>query len=63
MDIAKLSTNLAMYDLQSDVGIQMLSNNLDVAKEQGQEFVEMIDKAALERSVNPDIGANFDMQV
>lgn len=63
MDIAKLSTNLSMYDLQSAVGIQMLSNNLDVAKEQGQEFVKMIDKAALERSVNPDIGANFDMQV
>ncbi len=63
MDVAKLSTDLSMYDLQSAVGIQMLSNNLNVAKEQGQEFVEMIDKAALERSVNPDIGANFDMQV
>ncbi len=63
MDIAKLSTNLAMYDLQSDVGIQMLSKNLDVSKQQGEEFVEMLNRSQLEQSVNPNIGANFDMQI
>jgi len=36
---------------------------MDTNEALGQGLVQMIDSAAMERSVNPSVGANFDMTV
>lgn len=63
MDIAGLSTTLSTINLQSKVGTAMLDKTMDTNEALGQGLVQMIDAAALERSVNPAVGANFDLRV
>ncbi len=63
MDIAGVSTALANISTQSKVGTAVLSKAMDTNEELGAGLVQMIDSAAMERSVNPDVGANFDMSI
>jgi hypothetical protein len=63
MDIASLSMNLAQSNLMSNVGTAILAKSIDQAQVNGNTLDELIDSAALERSVNPDIGANIDIRI
>ena len=63
MDIAGLSMNLAQTQLLSNVGTAVLSQSLDQTMNLSANMVEMLDAAAMERSVNPDIGGNIDIMV
>ena len=63
MDIAALSTNLANMDLMSKVGTAVLSKTMDTNEVLGAGLVEMIDAAAMERSVNPGVGEIIDVRV
>ena len=63
MDIAGLSMNIAQTNLLSDVGTAMLSKSLDMAETMGASLTELLDSAAMERSVNPDLGANIDISI
>ena len=63
MDIAGLSMAMATNNVQSQVSTAVLSKSMDSLEQMGQGLVEMIDAAAMERSVNPGIGANFDLRV
>ncbi len=63
MDIAGVSTALSNVSLQSKVGTAVLAKALDTEEELGHGLVDMIDSAAMERSVNPNVGSNFDMLV
>lgn len=63
MDIAGVSTALANISTQSQVSTAVLDKAMDTNKELGEGLVQMIDSAAMERSVNPAIGANFDMRI
>ena len=63
MDIGQISTNLSMMNLQNNVGVAMLSKQMDTAEELGQGMVNMIDSAVMERSVNPHIGQNIDLSI
>ncbi len=63
MDIAGVSTALSNVSLQSKVGTAVLAKALDTEEELGSGLVDMIDSAAMERSVNPALGSNFDMSV
>lgn len=63
MDIADLSMDLSAISTTSKIGTAVLSKALDTNEALGQGLVEMIDAAAMERSVNPAVGANFDMWV
>lgn len=63
MDIAGLSMSLATNDIQSKVGIAMLSKAMDANESLGAGLVEMIDAAAMERSVHPELGANVDIRI
>lgn len=47
----------------SDYGIAMLSKSLDAAEISGEQLTQMIDSAAMEHSVNPNVGANFDVYI
>lgn len=63
MDIARLSMGLSTGKIQNQVQIAVLSNALDMNEVLGQGLIQMMDAAAMERSVNPDVGANFDMRI
>ena len=62
MDIPALSMALSQNKILNDVGVALLSKSLDNMQEQGAALVESIDSIP-ETSVNPDIGANFDIRV
>ena len=63
MDIAGLSMNMAMMDVQSQVGIKMLSKAIDMGEELGAGVVQMVDASAMERSVNPAVGGSIDIRL
>lgn len=63
ISIAQLSTSYNNSALVKAVGEQMLAKTMDMNKQMGQGIVNMIDSAAMERSVNPSVGSNFDISV
>ena len=63
MDIAGLSTALSMSSMQSQISVAVLSHELDTSRELGAGLIEMIDSAAMERSVHPELGGNVDVRV
>ncbi|MCR5425606.1 MAG: YjfB family protein [Lachnospiraceae bacterium] len=58
-----LSVSLNTSNTINDYSVKMLAKTMDVNEQMGQNLVNMIDSAAMERSVNPSVGANFDMTV
>lgn len=63
MDIAGVSMALANINLQAQVGTQVLDKAMDTNEALGAGLVQMIDSAAMERSVNPQVGANLDVRI
>lgn len=63
MDIPGLSMALAQTNVQSDFSVMMLSKAMDVGETLGEGMVNMLDAAAMERSVTPYIGGNIDLTV
>lgn len=63
MNIASISMAMAQTNSLSQVGVAVLGNAMEANEIAGQGIVNMIDSAALERSVNPAVGSNFDMVV
>lgn len=63
MDIASLSMGLAQSKLITDVGTAMLAKSFDQAAQTGEAITELVDSAAMERSVNPSIGGNIDLYI
>lgn len=63
MDIAGVSTVLSNVSLQSQIGTAVLSKAMDTNEALAEGLIELIDSAAMERSVNPAVGSNFDMYV
>jgi len=66
MNISNIgSTSMALTGSNSlsKIDIAMLSKALDANEIAGNGLLNMIDAAAMERSVNPAVGSNFDMSV
>ena len=63
MDIAGLSMALSQVNTMNDVGIAVLSKQLDMNESLGQSMVAMMDRSMMEQSVAPHIGSNFDMSI
>ncbi len=63
MNIGNVSMALAQSSSLSDVGTAVLGKSLETAEQNGNGLLKMLNSAALERSINPSIGANFDMVV
>lgn len=58
MDIAALSTSMAMTDVANQASIRVLSMSLDNLETSGDGLRKM-----MEMSVNPGLGANIDVSV
>lgn len=63
MDVARLAMSMSQADLLQKVGIAVLDKQLDMSREVGAELMEIMDSAAMELSVNPAVGANFDVRI
>lgn len=63
MDIPELSMAMSASQTNSAFGVAMLSKSLDAMAVVGDQITDMMDSAAMERSVTPSVGANFDMYV
>lgn len=63
MDIAGLAMSLKEVSTMSKVSTAVLSKALDTNEALGEGLVQMLDAAAMERSVNPAVGGNFDVSV
>ena len=62
MDIPSLSMALSQNRILTDVGVAMLSKNLDTMEAAGQNMIAGIESVS-ETSVNPNIGSNIDISV
>ncbi len=58
MDIAALSSGLAMTQANSDIGVAMLSKQLDLVEDMGNGMQKM-----MEASVQPNLGQQIDISV
>ena len=63
MDIASVAMAMTHASSLSKIGTAMLDQAMGTNQTLGQGLVDMIDSAAMERSVYPHIGSNFDMVV
>lgn len=63
MDIAGLSMSLAQVELGGKIGTAVLDKTMETNEELGAGLLQMIDAAAMERSVNPAVGGNFDFKI
>ena len=63
MDIAGLSMAMSTNQVQTQVSTAVLSKSMDTLETPGQGMVAMIDAAAMEQSVNPHVGGNFDVRI
>lgn len=63
MDIAGMSVALSQANLQTDIGVAVLGKAMDTTEVLGSSMVQMIDAAAMENSVTPHLGSNFDMRL
>lgn len=61
MDIAGVSMALSQIELKGDIGTAVLSKAMDANESMADGIVRMIDKSAMERSVNPSVGSNVDL--
>ncbi|MBO6298478.1 MAG: YjfB family protein [Lachnospiraceae bacterium] len=61
--IIAASVNLAQRSNMGDIGTAVLGKALDSQETAGAGLIKMIDAAAMERSVNPNVGGNFDISV
>ena len=63
MDIAAVSMSLANVNLTTQVSTAMLDKVMNSNEELAGGLMEMIDSAAMERSVYPHVGGNFDIRI
>lgn len=63
MDVAGLSSALANVSTQNQVSTAVLAKAMDTNEALGVGMIEMIDAAAMENTVTPWIGGNFDARV
>ncbi|MDE7188306.1 MAG: YjfB family protein [Lachnospiraceae bacterium] len=63
MDIAALSVAMSTVNTQSAYGVAMLSKSLDQVSSMGDQITGMMDSAAMELSVNPNVGSNIDIRL
>ena len=63
MDIAGISMALSQVQMGSQVGTAVLSKAMETNEELASGLVQMINSAEMERSVNPNVGGNFDVRI
>ena len=63
MGLVNMAVNFKQATNMNDISTAILAKAIDTGRDMGQGVVELLDSAAMERSVNPAVGSNFDMSV
>lgn len=63
MDIPGLSMELAGISAMSKITTSMLDKTMDTNEVLGEGLIKMMDSVAMEHSVNPLVGTNFDLRI
>lgn len=63
MDIAGVSMALADIDVMTKVSTAVLDRAMESSETLAAGMIEMMDAAAMERSVNPSVGSNLDLRI
>ncbi len=63
MSLVNMAVNFKQAMTMNDISTAILAKTLNTSKDMGQGMVELIDSGAMELSVNPSVGANFDVSV
>lgn len=63
MDIGAISMSVSQAELGSRVSMAVLDKTMETEELLGDRLVQMLDGAAMERSVNPAVGGNLDIRV
>lgn len=63
MDIQALAMTLSQIKTQSDVGTAVLGKVLDTNEAMMGDVIKMMDRSAMELSVNPGVGSVIDVSV
>ncbi|MDE6254156.1 MAG: YjfB family protein [Lachnospiraceae bacterium] len=58
MDIAALSADFSLADVNTDIGIAVLNNSLELIDDMGEGMIKI-----MESSVNPELGQNVDLRI
>ncbi len=63
MDIGALSSVGLSSAMNNEIGVSVLKMAMDSDDKTANAMQKMLDSAAMERSVNPSVGGNFDVSV
>lgn len=63
MSIEALSMAMSQSELASNVSLAVFKMAKDTVEQRGQQMTKMIDSAALERTVNPNVGSHVDIKL
>ena len=63
MDIAALSMGISQADVINNVETAVLAKSLDTLKESGAGLIDMMNRSAMERSVNPERVSHIDITI
>ena len=63
VDIPTLATGMAQSKVMDAVGTKVMDMALDTMESEGAGVINMIERSAMENSVYPNLGGNFDMSV
>lgn len=63
MDIAGMSMGISNARATTEIGTAMLAKSLDMMETVGAGVINLIERSAMENSVNPGIGGNIDIMV
>lgn len=63
MNITGLPMSVSVPQTVNAFSVAMLSKSLDAVSSTGEQIVGMMDASAMERSVNPAVGSNFDTYI
>jgi len=63
MGLVSMAVNFKNSMNMADISTAVLAKALDTNEQYGQGLVQLLDSAALERSVNPAVGGNIDISV
>lgn len=63
MDIAGLSVSMSQIKTMGQIGVAVLDKTMEGGEDLAAGMLQMIDAAAMERSVNPAVGSQMDIRV
>lgn len=63
MGIEGLTVDLSQAGTMNKIATAVMAKSLDMVEQTGASMIDMMERSMMERSVNPNLGGNFDVMV